>query len=107
MDACPTGPLGRSPAMPRYPSASGGRPAAAVLGRFGQGHDGVPAGGGARVADHALVEVELALEVGVRGVLEAEVAALEHAHEGLDEVAVELGAGDPAQLGDRLGLGDR
>src|SRR3954453_6166013 len=57
-----------------------------------------------RVTADAALEVELALEVGVGRVLEAQLAALEDAHERLDELAVKLGPRDATQLGDRLGL---
>src|SRR4051794_15548932 len=58
------------------------------------------------LADPAL-EIDLGLEVGVVAVVEADAAALEDLDEDLDERAVELGAADAAQLGDRLGRRDR
>src|SRR4051812_4839987 len=51
---------------------------------------------------HAAVEPELTLEVTVGRVLERDASLLENADEDLDQGAVELGARDAAQLGDRL-----
>ena len=47
-------------------------------------------------------ETQLGLEVGVVAVAEGEVAGRQQADEDLDDVRVELAAGDRAQLGDRL-----
>src|SRR6478735_7016371 len=69
------------------------------------GGDGLGARRG--VLDDAALEVQLGVEVGVVAVAEDEVAALDHLDEQPDEVCVELGAGDPLQLDDRLGAGDR
>src|SRR5436190_1811878 len=66
--------------------------------------------GGRADARETLVEAarELGLEVGVVAVGERRLVVADHvADEDLDELRVELGAGDAAQLGDRVGRGDR
>ena len=56
----------------------------------------------AREACDARAEAEFGLEIGIRTVLEGELLAVEHADERLDNIAVELRAGDAAQLRDGL-----